>query len=499
MRGRCESPEEPTLVWSQSLEVMADVRAEAPASELLLTATRELTKLLGERGSCILLEGHPRVGLAPHAPDVVDQPVDLHLYPEVAAAAEHGDLIVIEDVHADARLEPVRGLLPRTLGTVAVVPLVIGKRCPAVFLIQSDRARRISREAKTTARLVARFTAALLARGEGLDGHLLVPAEPHATAPGLVTACTHEVQRQILIVEDDPVAAQALAEILKDEGFGVRRATDGADGVAIAVATHPHLVLLDVRLPRMDGFEAAARMRASAVTADVPILFLSAADDLAARVRAAHIDNVDFMPKPILADELLARIERALVQASTRAALQERAEHDELTGLGNLRLFRARMANEHARFARYGSPLSLVVLDVDKMKRINDEHGHLAGSQALQAIAEVLRREARETDVPARYGGDEFVVLLPQTTLVDASAFSRRVLEQIAHLDPGGVPVTASIGVASLSVPGSTESADHLLGRADAAAYCAKHKGGNGICLDENEPARSADGERNTA
>jgi len=157
---------------------------------------------------------------------------------------------------------------------------------------------------------------------------------------------------------------------------------------------------------------------------------------------------------------------------------------DALTGLGNLRLYQACMAAEHARFARYGEPLSLVVIDVDKLKRINDEHGHLAGNEALRAIADVIRREAREVDVAARYGGDEFLVVLPHTTLPRAGFFADRVRDAVRQLTVHGVRLSVSIGVAALSRPGSTETADDLLQRADAAAYRAKRDGGDRTCLD---------------
>jgi two-component system cell cycle response regulator len=197
------------------------------------------------------------------------------------------------------------------------------------------------------------------------------------------------------------------------------------------------------------------------------------------------------LPKPFSSDELLTRIQRVRDQAAARRKLTLEAEHDELTGLGNLRQLRTRMVSERARSERYGSPLSLVVVDVDKLKQINDQHGHIAGSRAIRAIADVLKKEVRETDLPVRYGGDEFVVLLPHTNLADGLTFANRAVDHIAAIKPGGIPVTVSIGVASLGVRSAETSGatldDDLLRRADAAAYRAKRLGGNRVCADGDD------------
>lgn len=291
--------------------------------------------------------------------------------------------------------------------------------------------------------------------------------------------------RRILVVDDDPAIGETLAEFLEPAGYAVDVAGDGDDGVTRAVLARPDLVVLDVNLPPTDGFDTAANIRKSSDGHDIPILFLSGVRDLAVRMRRVAIDDVDFLRKPFGFDELLTRIERGLALARARQVLHRQAARDALTGLGNLRLFQAQMAAEHARFARYGEPLSLVVIDVDKLKRINDEYGHLAGNEALRAIADVIRREAREVDVAARYGGDEFLVVLPHTTLPRAGFFADRVRDAVRQLSVHGVRLSVSIGVACLSRPGSAETADQLVHRADAAAYRAKRDGGDRTCLDD--------------
>ena len=458
------------MVKSESIQRILDVGAGATRIDLLLAATRELTILLGERGVCILMEGTPRIAVAPSDPMAEGRSVDLEQHPEIGEAIRVRDLVVADN------------------GASIAVPLFVVGVCRGVIVVQSNHPREETRLDLATARLVARLTAVLLPGTVELEGAILAPLAPTASMPiAVVPLQPASTRRKILVVEDDVDLAAALGEALEVEGYLVELARDGGEGVDRALSNRPDLVLLDVNLPSLDGFMAAAQLRDSPVTREVPIIFLSARHDLSARVRILHLENVDFIPKPFPQDDLLARIEQALVGSHARQRLQRRAAVDDLTGLGNLSVFRARLAEEHKRVSRYGSPLSLAMIDVDKLKSINDLHGHVAGSDVLRAIGDVLRRHARATDLAVRYGGDEFVVLLPQTTLAEASVFAERVRSEVAARAVHGFHPTVSIGVASLSRPDSVETDGQLLNRADAAAYTAKRQGGNRICAGASE------------
>jgi two-component system cell cycle response regulator len=245
-------------------------------------------------------------------------------------------------------------------------------------------------------------------------------------------------------------------------------------------------------MPLLDGFDAAERLHADVRTAKVPVLFLSGAKDLLVRIRALKPDNIDFLRKPYSAAELLTRIERSLDRNSALDELRIQAEVDVLTGLGNARALHRSLAVEQSRISRYGATSAIVMMDVDKLKAINDQHGHVVGSRVIQAIGQLLRTAIRETDLAARYGGDEFVVILAHTTAAEGCAFAERFLDRVRQLRPEGLDVSMSVGVARLGVA-EKQTGDVLLAEADAAAYRAKRLGGNRACVFDSalDPIRS--------
>src|SRR6266568_1726453 len=195
-------------------------------------------------------------------------------------------------------------------------------------------------------------------------------------------------------------------------------------------------------------------LRGDPSTEDVPVILISARGDDFTRSRSLDLGAVDFLQKPFSGRELKARIERTLRLTRRETQLQALARTDPLTGLANIRAFRARLADEVKRARRYRTSLACVMVDLDNLKPINDQLGHVAGDAAIEAVVEVIRRELRETDFAARYGGDEFVILLPHTSAGEARVLAERVQVRLRDAGPEvegrPVPLTASFGIAAL-------------------------------------------------
>jgi diguanylate cyclase (GGDEF)-like protein len=321
-------------------------------------------------------------------------------------------------------------------------------------------------------------TASRLRRlADDLDRALFPSAEPElasdptATAPG--------PRPRVLVVDDEEDARLALAEVLSPE-CDVLTAPDGEEAVRIARKERPDLVLMDLFMPRLDGLQALQRIRADSATGEVPVIFVSARGDDAVKARALDLGAVDYLQKPFSERELRARVERTLRLSRSQSALRELAQTDPLTGLANLRAFRTRLAEEVKRARRYHTPLTCVMADMDQLKPINDELGHSAGDRAIAAVAAVIRGELRETDFGARYGGDEFVLLLPHTSGDDGRHLAERICARLREtvLDVSGhrVHIGASFGVACLGHE-APDDAEALVRAADTALYDAKRAG----------------------
>jgi two-component system cell cycle response regulator len=285
----------------------------------------------------------------------------------------------------------------------------------------------------------------------------------------------------ILVVDDDAATRSALLELLEDE-FHILTASDGVEAMALTRAHLPEVVLADLSMPRLGGMGLLELLQSDPRTQDVPVVFFSAQDDPRTVVDCFSHGAADFVPKPGRPEELRARLQRHLEQARRVTKLESLALTDALTGLHNYRAFQARIAEELARAARYTAPLALLLVDLDELKLVNDRRGHEAGSAALCAVANVFREELREVDFAARFGGDEFVALLPHQTAAEAAVVAERLRARTeARPWPWPEPLSVSIGVAAVESTTIAHEAAALLAAADAALYRSKRKGRNRV------------------
>jgi diguanylate cyclase (GGDEF)-like protein len=305
----------------------------------------------------------------------------------------------------------------------------------------------------------------------------LVAPEPQAP---LAASRRPLARPRILVVDDDPDLREMMRLVL-EPGYEVLCAEDGEASLEVARAEQPDLIVMDQFMPRLDGLGALERLRADPATEDIPVILVSARADEAVRVRGLDLGAVDFLAKPFSEQELRARLDRTLRLVRSQSDLRELAQTDPLTGLANLRAFRTRLAEEVKRARRYRDPLTCVMADMDHLKAINDQLGHAAGDLAISAVARVVSDELRETDFGARYGGDEFVLLLPHTAREEGRVFAERLCTRLhaAPLQMSGrrIQIDVSFGVAELADANHGDAGEELLRSADAALYEAKHAG----------------------
>ena len=300
--------------------------------------------------------------------------------------------------------------------------------------------------------------------------------EPGAVAPS----------PRVLVVEDNDLERLLIRHRLRLDRVTLIEAADGLSALDLARSAAPDLILLDLDLPDLSGFEVIHQLKEDPATRSIPVIFVSATGSVEAKVRALDLGAIDFVTKPFDPAELRARLRVAFRLKFQQDLLEKQAHLDALTGLANRFALRERLGAEWSACRRRSAPLSLLIVDVDHFKRVNDRHGHAAGDEALRRVAEALRAVARIYDLVARFGGEEFVLLAPDCDLAGALGLAERAREQVGglRLAFAAAPhaLTASVGVATSADPLPDETGpDALFDRADRALYEAKSAGRNAV------------------
>jgi diguanylate cyclase (GGDEF)-like protein len=296
----------------------------------------------------------------------------------------------------------------------------------------------------------------------------------------------------ILVADDEPVNLALIKRRLEWEHYRVETAEDGGQAVEAARRVLPDLIILDVMMPVLDGLGACRLLKEDPATRDIPVIFLSALDDTDTKVRGLDLGANDYVSKPFRVEELLARVSVAIRLKLERDRLRQRAEElrrsaeaasemsmtDALTGLLNRYGLHRALQRELSEARRYSRPLSCLLIDLDFFKAVNDTYGHAAGDTALRQAARVIADSVRGSDVVCRYGGEEFLVLAPETGLGGALSLAEKIRRAFAARPFGDAervfPLTLSAGVAQLR---PAESGNDMIARADDALYHAKQTG----------------------
>jgi two-component system, cell cycle response regulator len=307
-----------------------------------------------------------------------------------------------------------------------------------------------------------------------------------------------EAGSRILVVDDHEDNVELLRARLESWGYRVESAHDGKAALESVSASPPDLILLDVMMPSLDGNEVARRVKQNPALPFIPIIMQTALDSTESKVEGLEAGADDYITKPIEFAELKARLrsmlrikrlqeeleerERELLEANER--LRHMSRTDALTGLENRRSIERHLDGMFAHGLRLDEPLGCVMCDLDRFKSVNDDFGHHAGDAVLKQFAQMLKKAAREIDVVGRYGGEEFIALLPGTKIDAAVTFAERVRKDVeAHtfvFEGASIRRTASFGVAGWPHPRITDC-DKIVRSADDALYVAKETGRNRV------------------
>jgi diguanylate cyclase (GGDEF)-like protein len=297
----------------------------------------------------------------------------------------------------------------------------------------------------------------------------------------------------VLIIDDSDAVREMIINTLESFGLFARyyEAEDGLEGFKKLLSSPVDVILCDLEMPRIDGFKFLNLMKSRPDLQDTPVIMLTSRGDRDLKIKGLELGASDYITKPFDAEELVARVRVHLKIKNlqdnlkrTNELLLELSNTDHLTGLFNRRYLMEALGKEVQRNLRKAGDLSLIIMDIDYFKQVNDAYGHLQGDSVLKKVAQLMQKELRAYDTAARYGGDEFIAVLPDASLEEAVCVANRVRISLNANRFSGplsrLSLTVSIGVARFSSPGCT-TVDSFIKLADDALYRAKLNGRNRV------------------
>ncbi len=291
----------------------------------------------------------------------------------------------------------------------------------------------------------------------------------------------------LLVVDDEKQHRNLLTELLQDD-YRIILAKNGTQALELAHEHAPDLILLDILMPGLSGFDVIRALKSNDVTRTTPVIFITALDGVADEEMGLELGAVDYIAKPFRPPIVRVRVRNHLQAVHQRRLLEQLAMIDSLTEIPNRRRFTEFYEHEWRRCLRSGQTLSLMMIDVDHFKRFNDTYGHAAGDMVLKRVANTLQNELRRPgDFVARYGGEEFVIVLPEIDAKGAQTVAQQLCQQVERLQirhadtTTGQWLTISIGGATC-VPTQAEVDPAFFSSADSQLYRAKHEGRNRVC-----------------
>lgn len=280
---------------------------------------------------------------------------------------------------------------------------------------------------------------------------------------------------KIIVADDEKQVLDILGKTLSLEGYEVFKASDGKEVIKKLKEFRPDVILLDINMPFMDGFQVKSALNQNTSTASIPVIFLTARDTTTDKVEGLSLGVDDYLTKPVHLKELLARINSVL---NRRRFYEDISMRDGLTGLYNINFFNEQISVFFNLAKRYGKGFSLAVIDVDDFKSINDTHGHITGDFVLKQLAEVMKNTLREADISVRYGGDEFVVIMPGISAEEAKKAMERLKSAIKDkefiMEDAGKTVSFSISAGTAAYSEDMENETQVFEASDAAMYADK-------------------------